>query len=267
MSSSDTDGDFNVRGSMLCPNALSCFLSAGLPCSWPLWLCSCMTLSQNENATVMYWGKYQGSLGAPGIYVLNPCGQTVRKVSVQKQTQRLNDLKCNDARGNPIVVSGNIVYRVCSVKRALVDVQDHVGFLMQQAPMALRMVCAKYPYDSNEGVSLRHSSEGHKVGEDLRTSLQSEVRDAGIEILKFDLTDLSYAPEIAGAMLQKQQAMALMDARQVTVRSAVEIASSAVSLIKNLGHSITPAGEEKLITNLVTVIVSDRPVQNTMSLA
>lgn len=259
----DSEDDEGPTMGYCCPNVTSCACMT-LPCCWPLWLCSVTVIDQKQHAAVMYWGKYQGTLSEPGIHILNPMGLSLRTASVQKQTLALKDLRCNDKRGSPIVVSGNIVYQISSVKKAMVDVQNPTDYLLQQAPMVLRMVCAKYPYDSNEGVSLRQSAVGHQVGEDLQNHLAEVVKVAGLEILKFDLTDLSYAPEIATVMLQKQQAEVMIEARQTIVRSAVDTASGAVRQIKSLGHTLTPAAEEKLITNLVTVIVADRGVQNVM---
>lgn len=259
---SDSGTEDDVHANLLCPHPLSVAMSAAC-CFLPM-VCSCTVMNQKEDAAVMYWGKYIGTIQGPGIFCLNPCGLDLRKVSTQVCSLDIKDLKCTDGRGSPIIVSGNVIYRIRSAKRAAVDVKDVFSYVMEQAPMVLRKVCTRYPYDNPSGPSLRGGHDGHPVGEDLRKVLHEAVHDAGVEVLKFDLTDLSYAPEIAMAMLQRQQAEAMIEARQLVVASAVDMAHSAVSRMKQLGHPITPQGEEKLFTNLLTVIVGDRGVQPTI---
>jgi len=257
----------DVNANLCCPSALSCVLSS-VPCFLPAWLGSIRVIDQNEHAAVLCWGKYVGSITQPGITVVNPFGVELRKVSTQQQTLDIKDLKCTDGRGSPVIVSGNIVYRVTSAKKSMVDVQDARNYLREQAPMVLRKVCSKYPYECHSGgVSLRGTGPDHElVPRDLARSLEEVVTDAGICVLKFDLTDLSYAPEIAAAMLQKQQAEAMVEARQVVVQSAVDISSSAIKRMKALGHTITPAGEERIIGNLLTVICGDRGATPTINM-
>jgi len=138
----------------------------------------------------------------------------------------------------------------------------------------LRRVCARFPYESAVGPSLRgtrvvgspgapgqEQMDDHTVADELRATLERDLAEAGVEVIKFELTDLSYAPEIAASMLQKQQAEAMVLARQVVVQSAVQISHDAIVRMKELGHQITPQGEEKIINNLLTVICSDRGSQ------
>lgn len=212
-------------------------------------------------------GRGRRSILHPGLQVINPCGVELRKVSTARQTLDIQDLKCTDSKGSPILVSGNVVFRVYSAKKAAVDVTDARTYLQEQAPMTLRRVCGKFPYESTTGPSLRggHGSmEDHIVGNELRKELQSVVHDAGLEIIKCDLTDLSYAPEIAAAMLQKQQAEAMIEARELVVQSAVDISSAAIRRMRENGHQLTAQGEERIIGNLLTVICGDRGVQTTM---
>lgn len=261
---SEDEMDIDVQANLCCPHPLSNILSV---CCLPAWLTSIRIIEQNEQAAVMCWGEYRGSLLQPGLQIINPCGVELRKISTQKQTHDIQNLKCADSRGSPIFVSGNVVYRVYSAKKATVDVKNAVQYLHQQAPMVLRKVCARYPYESTTGPSLRGgrgSMEDHVVGDQLRIDLQAVVHDAGLEVIKCDLTDLSYAPEIAAAMLQRQQAEAMIEARELVVQSAVDIASAAIKRMKERGHQLTPQGEERIICNLLTVICGDRGVQTTI---
>jgi len=262
--SESADLDLDVAANLCCPHPLSCCLSTVCPISW---LSSVRTIEQNEQAAVMCWGEYRGSILSPGLQVINPCGIELRKVSTARQTLDIKNLKCTDLKGNPVFVSGNVIYRIYSAKKAAVDVRDAAKYVHEQSPMVLRKVCSKYPYESKDGPSLRggHGTMyDHAVGNDLRKELQEVVHDAGVEIIKCDLTDLSYAPEIAAAMLQKQQAEAMIEARELVVQSAVDISSAAIKRMREKGHELTPQGEERIIGNLLTVICGDRGVQTTM---
>mmetsp|Transcript_246 Transcript_246/g.711 ORF Transcript_246/g.711 Transcript_246/m.711 type:complete len:273 (-) Transcript_246:222-1040(-) len=260
----ESEMDEDTQANLCCPHPLSAALSIiGFPC----WLTSIRTIEQNEQAAVMTWGQYRGSIVEPGLQIINPCGVELRKISTARQTLDIQNLKCTDARGSPIFVSGNVVYRIYSAKKAKVDVKDATKYLHEQSPMVLRRVCAKFPYESSSGPSLRGgrgSMEDHVVGNELRKELQTVVHDAGIEVIKCDLTDLSYAPEIAAAMLQKQQAEAMIEARELVVQSAVDISSAAIRRMREKGHQLTPQGEERIIGNLLTVICGDRGVQTTL---
>jgi len=256
--------DDDVQANLCCPHPLSCALSS---ICLPVWLSSVRTIEQNEQAAVMCWGEYRGSILHPGLQIINPCGVELRKVSTARQTLDIKNLKCADNRGSPIFVSGNVIYRIYSAKKAAVDVRNASTYVSEQAPMVLRKVCAKFPYESREGPSLRGGQgtmHDHVVGNDLRKELQEVVHDAGVEIIKTDLTDLSYAPEIAAAMLQKQQAEAMIEARELVVQSAVDISSAAIKRMREKGHQLTPQGEERIIGNLLTVICGDRGVQTTL---
>jgi regulator of protease activity HflC (stomatin/prohibitin superfamily) len=261
--------EHDVQANLLCPHPISCLLSS-IPCIWPVWCCSCKVINQNEHAAVMSWGKYVGSITSPGIQIINPIGVELRKVSTQRKAIDIKDLKCTDGKGNPIFVSGNIIYRITSAKKAMVDIQNVDRYIVEQSPMVLRRICASHPYESQSGPSLRGhngTDEDHTVSDALRSHLQHALIDAGVEVLQFQLTDLSYAPEIAAAMLQRQQAEAMVEARQVIVQSAVQIASDAISRMKQLGHANSPAGEERIISNILTVICSERGSQPVLPLA
>lgn len=260
---SEASVDEDVQANLMCPSALSCCLSCVCPCAW---LGGFKTIQQNEHAAVMAWGQYVGSITQPGLTCINPCGIELRVASTARASLNLQDMKCCDAKGNPILVSGNVIYRIYSVKKAMVDMQNVNLYISEQAPMVLRKVCSHFPFDSSTGPSLRgRGTPDNSVGAMLRKELQTILNDSGVEVLKCDLTDISYAPEIAASMLQKQQAEAMVEARELIVQSAVDIACSAIERMKQKGHQLTREGEERILGNLLTVICSDKGAQPTIT--
>jgi len=248
--------DADVQADLCCPSPLSCVASTLCFCSW---LGSVKTIDQNQHAAVLVWGRYVGSITEPGMKILNPVGTELRLVSTARQIMALQDLKVVDSKGNPIMISGNIAYQIYSVKKARVDVVDYFSFLRQQAAMILRKVASQQSYDE-----LRCDHSG-TVQAALRSTLQTAVADIGIEVLQFDLTDLSYAQEIAQSMLVKQQAEAMIEARRLITASAVSIACDAADQVKQLGHELSKETEEQLIKNVLTVICSHNGVTPTLA--
>merc|ERR1712061_420697 len=152
------------------------------------WLNAFKSVKQNEHAAVMVWGKYSGSILQPGVGIVNPVGTELRVATTALQTAEIKELKLVDAKGNPIMISGNIAFQIYSVKKARVDVVNAEVYVKQQGPMILRKVASKFSYDS---LRCDHSGE---VERGLRNALQEAVAEAGIRVLQFGLTDLSYAP-------------------------------------------------------------------------
>lgn len=248
--------DSDVQADLCCPNGLSCLISSVCFCTW---LGAVKTIDQNQQAAVLVWGKYVGSIVEPGMKILNPVGTELRLCSTARQTMDMQELKVVDCKGNPILISGNIAYQIYSVKKARVDVVDYYTFLRQQAAMILRKVASQYSYDD-----LRTDHSG-TVQAALRETLQNAVADIGIQVSQFDLTDLSYAQEIAQSMLVKQQAEAMIEARRLITASAVSIACDAADQVKALGHELSKETEEHLIKNVLTVICSHNGVTPTVS--
>lgn len=252
-----TQLDSDVQANLCCPSALSCCLSSVCFCTW---LGGVKVIQQNQSAAVLVWGRYVGSVTEPGMNIVNPIGTDLRYVSTARQTMHIKELKVVDAKGNPIMISGNIAYKIYSVKKARVDVLCADSYLSQQAPMVLRKVASQYSYDD-----LRTDTSG-QVETSLRSTLQNVVADAGVKVLQFDLTDLSYAPEIAQSMLVKQQAEAMIEARRLITASAVTIACDAAKQVKEMGHELSRETEEQLIKNVLTVICSHNGVTPTLSM-
>lgn len=223
---------------------------------------SWVVVHPQEEVVVLFWGKLRRVIREPGVYWVNVFGRKVHRVTRRQQTHELQKGVVADGNGNPIIVSGIVTYTfVDSIKVAL-EVEDAQEFVWSQAQAVLKQVCSRYPYESEEGHSLK--SEAAEVGRELQEALQHKVSAAGTKVHAFELSDLTYAPEIAQSMLIRQQAKALVDARKIIVEGAVEIVREAVSRLEEAGHSLKKDAREKLVANLLTVICAESKVQPTM---
>lgn len=229
----------DVDANLLCPDTLSTVLSC---VCLPSWLCALRMFDQNERAAVLVWGKYVGSINEPGIHVVNPCGVELRKITTVRKSLDVREVAVTDVDGNPIFISGNIAYRIFSAKKAVVDTQKPDEYTCDQAPMVLRKVASKFHYDQ-----LRGDAPSSVLCEEL----QRAVGNSGVQVLKFQLTDLRYDPQIAASMLARQQAVAQVDAKRALVHGAAETASSTMLRLKQLGHNFSPENEQRLIHDLL----------------
>jgi regulator of protease activity HflC (stomatin/prohibitin superfamily) len=214
---------------------------------------------------VLGWGRLAKIVRTPGISWVNVWGRKLIRISTKQQAIEVHRTVVADGNGNPIVVAAVVTFRFVDSKKAALDVQDAPGFVKTQAMAVLKQVASRYPYESaTHQTSLK--SETGVIATEMREILQSKVGIAGAEVASFELSDLSYAPEIAQAMLVRQQAQALVDARRVIVDGAVQIVHHAVELLGEKGHKL-PAGEEaRLVSNLLTVICGESHVQPTYSI-
>jgi regulator of protease activity HflC (stomatin/prohibitin superfamily) len=228
-----------------------------------------MVVHPNEAKAILFFGKYVGTIHDSGIWMTVPF--TVRKkVTLKVSNFNSKTLKVNDVEGNPIEIAAVVVFRVVNSFKALFEVDNYEEFVEIQSETALRHVATKYPYDNYEeaGYSLRGNAE--EVAKELTRELQERLTVAGVEVIEARLTHLAYATEIASAMLQRQQANAIISARQKIVEGAVGMAQMAIAQLENEG--IVQLDEERkvaMINNLMVAIVSDRgaqPILNTGSL-
>jgi regulator of protease activity HflC (stomatin/prohibitin superfamily) len=167
----------------------------------------------------------------------------------------LKDIKVVDQRGNPVIISGVITYRNTSALKACVDVENPRQLIMQQGTTVLKQVASRYPYSANPGQpSLQSECAG--ISSELVRSLQEKTAVAGTQVLSFELVDLAYAPEIAQAMLVKQQAEALVDARRLIVGAAVDMAQTAVANLEAGGADLSAEAKERITSTLLAVICS-----------
>lgn len=248
--------------SIWCPNPISTVLCGLLlPCG----LCNGIRqINVNEQAAALYWGEYVGTVSKPGLYLMNPFGLQLWKISTKRHTMQLKDIKVLDARGNPVILNGVVTFTGTSAKKATIDVSNPwpAGgnsrgdtFLELQASAVLKRVASRFPYEAPAGESSLQS-EGRTISEELRRELQNKVECTGALVQSFDLVDLSYAPEIAQAMLARQQAEALVDARKTLVSAAVAMARDAVEGLAGGEGGMDAKTCNTMKANLLTVICS-----------
>merc|ERR1712137_775633 len=144
----DDDLDTDLDANYLCPDSISCLLST-IFC--PCWCTGIKMFDQNEQAAVLVWGKYVGSIKEPGLYLINPCGVDLRRITTMRKTLDVRDVNVTDASGNPVFMSGNVAYRLYSAKKSQVDTQRPEEYTRDQAPMVLRKVGSRMPYDKLRG--------------------------------------------------------------------------------------------------------------------
>ncbi|MDD3269329.1 MAG: SPFH domain-containing protein [Syntrophomonadaceae bacterium] len=230
---------------------------------------SLVIVQPNEARVLTFFGRYIGSMRDNGMWLVVPLTGH-KKISLRVRNFNSKMLKVNDVEGNPIEIAAVIVFKVVDSARALFDVDDYEKFVEIQSETALRHVATRYPYDTFEGTGYSLRGNADEVARELALELQERLALAGVEVLEARLTHLAYATEIASAMLQRQQASAILAARQIIVEGAVGMAQMALVQLEQDG-TVKLDDERKMamINNLLVAIVSDRaaqPVINTGSL-
>jgi len=228
-------------------------------------LCSWYTIREQEEAVLLNYGKFSGIETEPGCHFRNCFGREVRKVSKQKISINLPETKVIDANGNPIIVSAIVLYYFEDSKKCAIDIQDAPTFVYNQAQTVLKTVVSQYPYESEDRKIKCLKRESRDISESLVQSLQEKVVLAGARVISFQFDELSYAPEIAHGMLKRQQALAMVLARTLIVEGAVTIAREAITQLEEYGVGMEPEDQNKLVTNLLTLICSDNDAQTTVN--
>ncbi|PWI11803.1 hypothetical protein DIZ27_03540 [Streptomyces sp. NWU339] len=232
-------------------------------------MCGLNMVAPGEARVVQLFGRYRGTIRQDGLRWVNPFTSRT-KISTRVRNHETAVLKVNDAYGNPIELASVVVWRVEDTAQATFEVDDYVEFVSTQTEAAVRHIAIEYPYDAHEegGLSLRGNAE--EITEKLAVELRARVEAAGVEIIESRFTHLAYAPEIASAMLQRQQAGAVVAARQLIVEGAVGMVETALARITE--HDIVELDPERkaaMVSNLMVVLCGDRaaqPVLNTGSL-
>lgn len=253
-------------------------------------------LKPNEALVLTLFGKYYGTLKGEGFFFVNPFVTAVnpaastastatiskegsvhdkntsekltysrvnKKISLKTMTLNNDKQKINDELGNPIIIGIVVIWRVVNTAKAVFNVDNYTEFLSIQCDSALRNIVRLYPYDAtgdNNEKSLRGSSQ--EVAEKLQAEIQSKVEIAGLEITEARITHLAYAPEIAAAMLQRQQASAIIDARQMIVEGAVGMVEMALAKLNE--NDIVHLDEERkaaMVSNLLVVLCGNKDAQ------
>lgn len=230
----------------------------------------------NEAMVLTLFGKYSGTIKGEGFYWYNPFCSPVRygkssKISLKAMTLESGQQKINDELGNPVMIGIVVIWRVTNTAKAVFDVDDYEDYLSTQSDAALRSIVRQYPYDgfnNDAEKSLQGSSQ--EVADHLKEEIQSKVHIAGLEILEARITHLAYAPEIASAMLQRQQAAAIIDARAMIVDGAVGMVEMALQqLEKSDMVQLDDERKAAMISNLLVVLCANhdpQPVVNSGSL-
>ncbi|PRP88313.1 hypothetical protein PROFUN_03422 [Planoprotostelium fungivorum] len=244
----------------------------GITCCPITVLCSWFTVPVREEAVLLSYGKYTGTVTDPGCHFATCFGREIIKISTRKQSIELPNTKIVDRNGSPLLISGIVVFQFINSKRAALDIQNAFTFIRDQSQAVMKQIVSEYPYECHEDVDTDYKgaclkTEAAEIGERLVQRLQSKVNIAGAKVISFQFNELSYAPEIAQGMLKKQQAMATVGARRTIVEGAVEIAHGAVMRLEERGIKLDQAEQTRLVTNLLTVICSETDVQPTLSVS
>jgi regulator of protease activity HflC (stomatin/prohibitin superfamily) len=231
-----------------------------------------LVLQPNESGVLVLFGKYVGTVKTNGFWWVNPFN-TQRKVSLRYHNLNSEKLKVNDKAGNPIEIAAVVVWKVEDTFAACFQVENYGEYVNIQSESALRHLASAYPYDSWEegdehAVSLRGNID--EVSDALERELQERLHKAGVKVVEARLSHLAYAPEIAGAMLQRQQASAIIAARQKIVDGAVGMVQMALTRLS--AEKVVELDEEKkatMVSNLLVVLCGEKeahPVINAGSL-
>ncbi|MFT3951597.1 MAG: SPFH domain-containing protein [Oscillospiraceae bacterium] len=255
-------------------------------------LCGLKVIKPNEALVLTLFGKYIGTLKQDGFFYVNPfctaaapvhektgeswqglfagaAGKAAvqvsmpasKKISLKAMTLSSEKQKINDEMGNPIEVGIIVIWKVVNTAKAVFDVENYIQFIAIQADSVLRDVVRQYPYDAAAGeMSLRESS--HEIAALLAESLQTRVESAGLEVIEARITHLAYSPEIAAAMLQRQQASAIVDARQKIVDGAVGMVEMALNkLSENKVCELDDERKAAMVSNLLVVLCGNKDAQ------
>lgn len=229
-------------------------------------LSSATVVSPNQAKVILFFGQYIGTIRESGFFLTVPFAQ---KINLSLKVRNFNSsvLKVNDLDGNPIEISAVVVFKVVDTAKALFDVAYYQDFVEIQSETAIRHIASQYPYDTfnEEDLTLRGNTTA--ISDELANELQERLSVAGVEVIETRLNHLAYATEIASAMLQRQQAKAILSARQTIVEGAVTMTQMALEQIET-GQEINFTDDRKvqLINNLLVSIITDKgtqPVINT----
>lgn len=223
----------------------------------------------NQSAVLSLFGKYIGTVRTPGLRFNNPF-YTKKKISLRVRNFESGKLKVNELDGSPIEIAAIVVWEVNDSAEAVFNVDNYESFVQIQSEAAIRSMATSYPYDQHEDGQISLRSHPAEISERLRTEIQDRLSQAGIHVIEARISHLAYSPEIAGAMLQRQQAGAIIAARKKIVEGAVGMVEDALEALKEK-DIIELDGERRaaMVSNLLVVLCSDKatqPVVNTGSI-
>ena len=219
------------------------------------------TVEPNEAIVLLLFGNYKGTEKTSGFRFTNPL-YSRKKISLRVRNFDSDKLKVNDKKGNPVEISAVVVWKVSDTAEAVFEVDDYLEYVHVQSESAIRHLATAYAYDDSEGEKLSLRSSIDEVSEHLKKEIQERVGAAGVTVVEARINHLAYAPEIAQAMLQRQQAEAIIAARQKIVDGAVGMVEMALGKLKAEG--IVELDEERkatMVSNLMVVLCSDKDAQ------
>ena len=223
-------------------------------------LAGLFTVAPNEARVLQLFGDYVGTVRKPGLRWANPL-YTKHKVSVRVRNFESSKLKVNDLDGNPIEIAAVVVWRVVDTAEAVFEVDDYNNYVHVQSESALRNLATNYPYDSHDDQESLRGTTG-KIADHLKQEIHERLTKAGVEVLEARISHLAYSPEIAAAMLQRQQAGAIIAARQRIVEGAVGMVEMALEMLS--AKQVVELDEERkaqMVSNLLVVLCGDRSTQ------
>lgn len=252
-------GGWMIAGALVCLFA-GLFIMAGL-----------MVIYPNHSRVLNFFGNYVGTVKADGLFFVNPL-YSKQKISLRSENLQGQTLKVNDRMGNPIEIGAVVVWQVGDTYKAAYEVEDYEGYVKVQSEAAVRHLATSFPYDNleDEHASITLRDGGEKVNAILEKELADRLAPAGIIIKEARIAHLAYAPEIAGAMLQRQQATAIVAARTKIVEGAVGMVEMALEMLSQ--KEIVTLDEEKkaaMVSNLMVVLCGEKaaqPILNTGTL-
>jgi regulator of protease activity HflC (stomatin/prohibitin superfamily) len=229
---------------------LVAFLASGL-----------FVVNPNEGKVLQLFGRYVGTAREPGLRYANPF-YTKRRVSLRVRNFESSRLKVNDLDGNPIEIASVVVWKVVDTAEAVFEVDDYQNYVQVQSEAAVRNLATSYPYDAHDDAQLSLRGHTAAIADHLRKEIQDRLSKAGVDVIEARISHLAYAPEIAQAMLQRQQAGAIIAARQRIVEGAVGMVDMALTMLSH--NRIVELDEERkaaMVSNLLVVLCGERSTQ------
>ncbi|MFN8580963.1 MAG: SPFH domain-containing protein [Gemmatimonadaceae bacterium] len=223
------------------------------------------TVNPNDAKVLTLFGRYVGTVRDQGLWWANPF-YAKRRVSLRVRNFETAKLKVNDSHSNPIEIGAIVVWKVVDTAEALFEVDDYSAYVQMQSESAVRSLAQTYPYDSHKEGEVALSTNPVEIAHGLQVAIQDRLAKAGVQVIEARIAHLAYAPEIASAMLRRQQAAAIIAARAKIVEGAVGMVEMALSMISE--RSLVQLDEERkaaMVSNLLVVLCSDRdatPVVN-----
>jgi regulator of protease activity HflC (stomatin/prohibitin superfamily) len=220
-----------------------------------------LSVQPNQARVLTLFGEYKGTVKTPGLWWVNPF-MVKKAISLRIHNFETAKLKVNDLDSNPIEIGAVVVWQVVDSAEALFEVENYEDYVRVQSESAVRTLATQYPYDAHkpDAVSLSHNAAD--IAEQLAAEVQNRLAKAGMKVLEARITHLAYAPEIAGAMLRRQQASAVIAAREKIVEGAVSMVDMALRLLEERAVvTLDPERKAAMVSNLLVTLCAEQPMQ------